>query len=256
MRAGGLIVTGTDTGVGKTVVAALLASCMLRRGFDVGVMKPLSSGCNDADGKLVSPDALFLREKLGLDDPLELINPIRYREPLAPAMAARLEGREVDLELLQSAYESLRERHELLLVEGIGGLLVPLKDDFTFLDLARRWNLPVIVVARPGLGTINHTALTVRCARSDGLRVVGFVFNACEPLKGDSAEQTNPSCVENFCGVPFWGTIPYAGESIGEDEVWSRLCDEADKILASGITTFLKDTVLQPGFARRDIPKL
>jgi dethiobiotin synthetase len=222
-------VTGTDTGVGKTVVTALLASCMARRGVNVGVLKPVATGCEERDGALRSPDALFFKEIL---DPIELINPVCFREPLAPSVAAKIEGKEVDLTVLDEAHESLLKRHDAILIEGIGGLLVPLKGKFSVADLALRWGVPILIVARPGLGTINHTALTISCARSKGLRIAGFVMNAIHPLQGDLAEETNPACIEDLCDVPYWGTIPYAGTSLSDPNAWSRFCEEADPILA------------------------
>jgi dethiobiotin synthetase len=236
----GLIITGTDTGVGKTVVTALLASCLLRRGVDVGVMKPVASGCENINGYPVSQDALFLKEKLVLDEACELITPVCYREPLAPAAASRIEGVGFDIGRIERAYETLSRRHDIILVEGIGGILVPLDEKSTLMDIALRWALPLLVVARPGLGTINHTALTVSCARSAGCPVAGVVFNACEPPAGTRAEEWNPRCVERFCNIPFWGTIPYGGESVGDGKAWERLCSEGERIFAPHIDAFVK----------------
>ena len=234
-----LFITGTDTGVGKTVVTALLASCMARRGVSVGVMKPVATGGEKRDGMLLSPDALFFKETLGLDDPIELINPICLQEPLAPSVAARIERREVDLAALDDAYTSLLEIHDTVLIEGIGGILVPLKRRFSVADLALRWNVPILIVARPGLGTINHTALTISCARSKGLRIAGFVMNACRPLQGDRSEETNPACIEELCDVPYWGTIPYADMSPADPHAWDRFCEKGGPILTPHLENFL-----------------
>lgn len=236
-----LFITGTDTGVGKTIVTALLASCTARRGVSVGVIKPVATGGEERDGVLHSPDALFFKETLGLDDPIEIINPVCFREPLAPSVAAGMEGREVDLAVLDGAYASLRQRHDVVFIEGIGGLLVPLKEKFSAADLALRWDVPLLIVARPGLGTINHTALTISCARSKGLGIAGFVMNACHPLHGDLAEETSPACIEDLCGVPYWGTIPHAGTMQTDPRAWERFCEYASPILSPHLiaSTFL-----------------
>ena len=238
MSARELFITGTDTGVGKTVVTALLASCLARRGISVGVMKPVATGGEELGGALRSPDALFFKEKLALDEPLELINPVCFREPLAPSVAARREGREVDLAQLDEAYASLKRRHDALLIEGIGGLLVPLKGRFSVADLILRWELPLLIVARPGLGTINHTALTISHARSQGLRVAGFIVNASRPLQGDRAEATNPACIEELCDVRCWGSIPYSDEPLAEPHAWDRLCEKARRIVTPRLADF------------------
>lgn len=233
-----LFITGTDTGVGKTVATALLASCMARFGVDAGVMKPVAAGGVERDGMLRSPDALFFKETLGIADPIELINPVCFREPLAPSVAARIEGREVDLAILDDAYASLLKLHDVVLVEGIGGLLVPLKGKFSVADLALRWDVPILIVARPGLGTINHTALTISCARAKRLGIAGFIMNARRPLQGGLAEETSPSCIEELCGVPYWGAIPYAGALPMDPRAWERFCEDAGPILTPHLWDF------------------
>lgn len=238
MSARELFITSTDTGVGKTVVTALLASCLARRGISVGVMKPVATGGVELGGALRSPDALFFKKTLALDEPLELINPVCFREPLAPSIAAGSEGREIDLAVLDGAYASLMRRHDAVLIEGIGGLLVPLKGRFSVADLALRWEAPLLVVARPGLGTINHTALTISHARSRGLRIAGFIVNASHPLQGDRAEATNPACIEELCDVKCWGVIPYSGEPLAEPRAWDRLCETACHILTPHLADF------------------
>jgi len=156
-RARGIFVTGTDTGVGKTVVACALAAWGRRRGVDVGVMKPIATGGRwaPADQRWVSDDARRLAQAAGSGDPWPLVNPVCCKEPLAPATAAQRARSPIRLDEVLRAFRSLQARHEWLIVEGIGGLLVPLTARATVADLARRLHLPVIVVARPGLGTLN-----------------------------------------------------------------------------------------------------
>ncbi len=218
------LITGTDTGVGKTVVTALLASSLRGRGVDAGVMKPVASGCDEGEYGLFSPDTLFFEKALGLPDPPRLVNPVRYRAPLAPSVAAGKEGRSLDISSLDLAYAELRRRREVLLVEGVGGLLVPLQGRFTVADLALGWELPLIVVARPSLGTINHAALTILHARSRGIPVEGFLFNAARP--GGEAPgmlQDNAAAITLLTGARFLGSIPWGGGDPLAPDAWGRL---------------------------------
>lgn len=169
----GLFVTGTDTGVGKTVVSCAIARGLRASGVDVGVLKPAETGV-PAEGP---EDARALRAAAGVDDPLELVCPLQYALPAAPEASARAEGREVDLDAIDRAYHTLAERHEVVLVEGAGGLLVPFTPDFDMADLAARLRLPVLLVARAALGTINHTLLSVEACERRGLPLVGVVIS-------------------------------------------------------------------------------
>lgn len=180
-------VTGTDTGVGKTVVAAALVAMLRGRGWRVAGMKPVETGVRPDD---TASDAVTLREAAGGDDPIELVCPVMLEDPLAPWVAARLAGREISLDQLDGALEALGRGRDTVVIEGVGGLLVPLTRDIWFDALFRRWGAGVIVVALDRLGVINHTLLTVRAARAAGLAVHGVVLNAgCEP--GDTSRQTN-----------------------------------------------------------------
>ncbi len=204
----GFFVTATDTEVGKTVVAAGAAMALRARGLDVGVMKPVASGGVESPaGQLVSADAVFLKMAADADDPLSLINPVCLRAPLAPTVAAQMEGRRIDLEAIRSAYAALSERHDALVVEGVGGLLVPVAHETNVADLAGEMGLPLIIVARPGLGTINHTLLTLEAAAHRGLRVAGVVISRYPREPGD-AERTNPEVIEREGGVPVLGLLP------------------------------------------------
>jgi adenosylmethionine-8-amino-7-oxononanoate aminotransferase len=198
----GILVTGTDTGVGKTAVAAALARSLRRRGFDVGVMKPAATGVPPDD------DADLLRAAAGSDDPPALVSPLRLRDPLAPAVAADLEGRTPDIEAIRAAYRTLAERHPVVVVEGVGGILVPVAWGWSVADLARDLGLSLVVVARAGLGTLNHAALTIEAARSRGLNVLGVVLNHVEDEPPGLAEETNPAALARLAGVRVLGTFP------------------------------------------------
>jgi dethiobiotin synthetase len=211
----GYLVTATDTGVGKTVVTGGIAAALGRKGVDVGVMKPFATGARRVGGRLVSDDALFLQRAAGVEDALDLINPVCLRPPLAPSIAARLAKKHLNLVETLAAWRTLKARHSTMIVEGVGGLLVPLFTGFTVAHLARRLGLPLIIVTRPGLGTINHTALTVHVARSFGLRIAGLVINHAAKTRPGLAERTNPAALEAETRLPILATIPYLGSDPG-----------------------------------------
>jgi dethiobiotin synthetase len=169
----GCFVTGTDTGVGKTVVACGLVRALRAEGADVGVMKPVETGVGEA-GPL---DAAALREAAGCRDPLSDVCPQRFALAAAPDVAASAEGLRVDLDAVRQAWGRLSARHDLMVVEGAGGLLVPLDAGTRMADLAAELGLPLLVVARGSLGTVNHTLLTLEAAASRHLHVLGVVIS-------------------------------------------------------------------------------
>ncbi len=207
-----LFVSGTDTGVGKTLVTALLALKMRQLGFDCVALKPFASGCAREGGVLVSEDAEFLRQILGLEESSDEICPIRLEEPLAPLIAARraeLSTRDWP-QIARAALENLSAKHEFVLVEGVGGLLAPIWEDArgiaSNLDLMRDWDLPAVLVARRTLGTINHTQLCLGAAPFSGL-----IFNDAAPVAPDDiAAQTSADYLAENTSVPVWGQLPFA----------------------------------------------
>jgi dethiobiotin synthetase len=227
----GLFVTGTDTDVGKTVVAAALAGVLKRRGYDVGVMKPVQSGAVARDGELISEDARFLMLASGVDDDSSLVNPYRLKAPVSPNVAASLEGVEIDPQTLLRAYEELAHKHEVMIVEGAGGLLVPICDDFTIADLALHIGLPLLVVARPNLGTINHSALTVLYARTLGLKVAGLVINGYRSESAGIPEETSPPIIERMANVPIVGIMPFLPSVDVSLANLNGLLDAAEQVL-------------------------
>lgn len=212
----GLFVTGTDTGVGKTRVAEAIVR-LLSSGDPgaVGALKPIaSSATRDSGGRLISPDTLALQGALGWEAPLERITPFSYPGDVAPGVAMRLEGRVVaGEELLRSTAQALdwwADRARLVVVEGVGGLLCPLSGTFTVADLAVGLDYPVVIVARRGLGTLNHTLLTVEAARRRGLRIAGVVINGAEPTANPAAEGTNADELARHLGeVPILVESPH-----------------------------------------------
>ncbi|HZU06569.1 MAG TPA: dethiobiotin synthase [Chloroflexota bacterium] len=197
-------ITGTDTGVGKTVATAAIAWALARQGRRVAVLKPAQTGV--APGQ--PGDVDFVHAALGVDVPDALACPYRFREPAAPLVAAQAEGAVVEVERIRQAYQAARQRADVVLVEGAGGLLVPLAAGWSMADLARDLALPLVVVARPGLGTLNHTLLTVEAARARGLTVLGVVLCGWRgPV--DLATRTNPALLDALGARPLLGVLPW-----------------------------------------------
>jgi dethiobiotin synthetase len=204
----GIFITGTDTDVGKTWVAAGLTAAFKEQDLNAVYFKPIQSGCPLKEGRLVPTDALLARRVAGLTEPLEVLSPIALRLPLAPGVAAAQAGVEVDLERIAAGFRDLAARYEFLVVEGAGGLYVPLiGTNFLVLDLIRWLGLPLVVVAKAGLGTINHTVLTIKAALAAGIQVAGVILNRY-PERPGLAEETNPGVIAALTGVPILGRLP------------------------------------------------
>jgi dethiobiotin synthetase len=196
-----IFVAGTDTGVGKTYVAAGLASALRLRGKNVGVMKPVSCGGRE--------DAVRLKKAAGVDDSLDRINPINLKEPLSPNVAAMLEGIKVDVKAIKRAHDALETKYDVLVVEGCGGLLVPITEDFYVVDLIRLLDAETVLVSRSGLGAINHTLLSVEALKARRIRPIGLIFNRLQGGTAGQAERTNPEVISRHSGIPSLGTFPY-----------------------------------------------
>ena len=203
----GIFITGTDTGVGKTIVSATLSRLLRMRGVNVGVIKPATSGCRVEDGQLVSDDALLLCQAAGVPCNRDTA-PYLLTEPLAPAEAARIDGVEVAFSHILACQERLAAQHDFLIMEGAGGLMVPLSGTQTVADLAKLSGLPLLVVARPNLGTINHAALTCLVAKQMGITVIGVIINNY-PQQAGLAEQSAAGYIEVLGGAPVLGIWPH-----------------------------------------------
>ncbi len=187
-------VTGTDTEIGKTVVSCALLAMARSRGLRIGAMKPVETGVfarTRVEGPSMRSDAERLRAAAGVDDALELIRPISLVEPLAPMVAARRAGVTLDLESLDRSFATLSAGRDLMLVEGAGGLLVPITATTTFADLFARWSCDLVLVSGNRLGVINHTMLTLLAAKSAGLRVRAVVLTSLTGRDASIAEATN-----------------------------------------------------------------
>ncbi|RKU39139.1 dethiobiotin synthase [Candidatus Poribacteria bacterium] len=197
----GIFITGTGTEIGKTVIAGGFAASLKESGTNVGVMKPISTGD--------TADAQFLKHTAQIDDELSLINPISLRHPLAPSVAARIEEKEINLADIESAFAKLQRKYDFLIVEGVGGIAVPILDDFLVAHLINTLQLPILIVAQVGLGTLNHTLLTVGFARQFNIQIAGIVLNGLRPEIAGLAEATNPLEIERLTDVPVIGVVPH-----------------------------------------------
>ncbi len=186
-------ITGTDTGVGKTVVACAMIARARQLGLRVAAMKPLESGVDEhvVSNTTTVSDAERLRDAAGAGDALLLVRPYALREPLAPMVAATRAGVTISLSVLDAAAGTLSGGRDVFVVEGAGGLLVPISHDVSFLDLFVRWHCDLLVVAANRLGVLNHVLLTVRVAEACGLVVRGVVLTAHEAEESTVAAMTN-----------------------------------------------------------------
>lgn len=211
----GLFITGTDTEVGKTYVTALIARELDAAGVSVGAYKPVCSGSNpDADGRPVWQDVETHYAATGRRYARTRICPQCFQAPLAPPVAARREGATVNAELLLQGAQWWDRRVEILLIEGVGGLLCPLTENKTIAEFALELGYPLLVIGRLGLGTINHTLLTIEIAKFRGLNVAGIVLNESEPGLDATSAVTNPVEVSRRTDVPLLGVLRHGGRQI------------------------------------------
>lgn len=205
----GIFITGTDTGVGKTLIAGAIARSLVSKGIHCGVMKPVESGCPRDKTGLTPRDGLYLKQAARSLDPIEQITPCRFQYPLSP-YAATLEGEQGMLSLtdIQKCYRQLSTKHDFLVVEGAGGLLVPLTRSHSLIDLILLLELPVLLVARSGLGTLNHTLLTLRYGRAQGISFLGVVLNRTSQKKAPS-EESNLRILSERIDVSLFEPFPY-----------------------------------------------
>jgi len=216
-RARGVFITGTDTGVGKTAVAGALARVLASFGHAVGVFKPIATGCQLRREGLVSQDAEFLAHCSGTSSPLADIAPVRYAQPLTPAVAAEMARRPVDWDHLRQSYEWVTKAHDFTVVEGIGGVLAPLARGVLVADLMVALALPVVVAAPSRLGAISQALLSLEACRSRGLEVLGVVINGYRADGGEPAEETNPRVIAAYGRTRVLAIIPYDGGTCVEN---------------------------------------
>ncbi len=221
----GLFITGTDTEVGKTRVTAMIARALVAAGYRPGVYKPAASGCRREGDELVADDAVTLWEAAGRPGTLELVCPQRFEAPIAPHLAARAEGRQIDVELLRHGIDHWRAASDIVLVEGVGGLMSPLSEQDYVADLAAEFGYPLLIVSRNALGTINQTLQTLIAAASfgNGLPVAGIVLNHPVPPTGDASIATNRAELSARCNVPILAEVPWQADRFDVEVDWFAL---------------------------------
>lgn len=190
-------ITGTDTGVGKTYISCLIAKSLKEEGVRVGVMKPIETGCKKKGKTLLPLDGIKLKKASGADDPIDLIVPYRFHYPLSPYLASILEGRKINIKRIRNTYYKISNKYDIVIVEGAGGILTPIKKNFTYIDLIKELNLTGIIVASNRLGAINHILLTVDLLNRNGLSPLCIILNNLTPHK-NIAQKTNFLSLKNL----------------------------------------------------------
>jgi dethiobiotin synthetase len=203
----GLFVTGTDTDVGKTIVTGALAAALRAEDLNVGIWKPVQSGALLGSGET---DAERLLQYSGIHERAEDVASFTFQAPLTPMLAAKQDGVDITLQEIISAGQPLADRYESVLIEGAGGVAVPLTEDSLVVDLISELRIPALIVARSGLGTINHTLLTVSYLQQHGVPIIGFILNDGDSneMYNDSSAATNAELIERYCGISFLGRFP------------------------------------------------
>lgn len=238
----GIFITGTDTGVGKTVVAAALALHLKKRGLSVGVMKPIETGVSSAKESL--SDAARLRVIIESEESLGAIRPYAFKLPVAPLTAAQAEEQTINLETIGKVYRLLSKRYNHLVVEGVGGVLVPVTPKVMVTDLIKQLRLPVVVVGRSGLGGINHALLTIEALQRRKIAVVALVLNQTESVRSHLSriqERSTLDILRKQAGVPVLGPLPYAPGLPG------RFRPTVIRLARSAAITHLAKLVLRAG---------
>ena len=203
----GYFITGTDTGVGKTRSSIALMHYFQQQGDQVMGMKPIASGCRLQEGRLYNDDALQLQNHASVQADYALVNPYAFAAPMAPHLAAKQQGQEINLEVITRAYRALEDLADTVIVEGIGGWLVPLVGNLLLPDLVVKLDIPVIVTVAIRLGCINHALLTIKAVQDSGARCAGWIASCVDP---DMLRvQENISSLDALLGVPLIGVMPY-----------------------------------------------
>ncbi|MDR9435468.1 MAG: dethiobiotin synthase [Thiohalophilus sp.] len=203
----GVFVTGTDTEIGKTFCSCLLMEALQQKGLKVAGMKPVASGGELRDGRLVNEDALQLQQQSGMNLSYEWVNPYVFEPPIAPHLAASQAGCRIERQPIVDAYTQLQEHSDQVIVEGVGGWRVPLSDSLSVSDLPGLLGLPVVLVVGMRLGCLNHALLTIESIKQQNIPVVGWIANGIDPAF--AAQQGNLQTLESRLPVPCLAQIPH-----------------------------------------------
>lgn len=220
----GIFITATGTEVGKTVMTAGLALTLCDHGFKVGVMKPVQSG-HPLD--FPESDGMRLKSLVKVDDPIDKIVTYSFPDPVAPQLAAEIVQVEIDRFRIIQQLGQLKEKYDVILVEGAGGLMVPICEGYSVADLAKDIGWPLLIVAHPLLGTVNHTVLTTLVARQYGLQPVGVILNGLKEAEQEPSVAHNPRLIEQMAQIPVLGTVPWLGDTftseILKQAIWKNV---------------------------------
>ncbi|KAB2952123.1 dethiobiotin synthase [Heliorestis acidaminivorans] len=200
-----IFILGTDTDVGKTVVSAGLMYQLLNKGHQACYFKPISSGAIEEDGEIFSYDLSFVKKVSGLQEDDNLINPYRFKTPVSPHLASPLENKPIHIPAILKKYELLKSKYDYLIVEGCGGLAVPLTTEYMQYEFIKDLNISCLLVTRTTLGTINHTTLTLKVAEQMGIPIEGILFNG---YKGSMLEDNNIETIRKMTSVPVLAVLP------------------------------------------------
>jgi dethiobiotin synthetase len=200
-------IAGTDTDVGKTYVSLELIRSLVKKGERVGVMKPVSAGCEWVQGEWKNGDALALMEASNLQQQYAEVNPYAYEQPVSPHIAAKISGRAIDLELIFEAFQKIKSTSDSVLIEGAGGWLTPISESQSMADITRKLNVPVILVVGIKLGCLNHAQLTARSIKEAGVSLAGWVANELDPEM--SYLKDNLEMLEGQIDAPLITQVPY-----------------------------------------------
>jgi dethiobiotin synthetase len=204
----GLFITATDTAAGKTVVAGAIARILADKGLKVGVFKPIATDCHRTWEGLVSYETEFLADCANSDLPLSMITPVGFVTPAAPIISAARERTPIDFNKIAAAYKHISENTDLIIVEGIGGVRVPLTPEFDLLDLAVEFGLPAVIIAHSNPGTINHTLMTIDCIRAAELKIAGVLINGYNATEATIAENTVEQVITQCSGINILAVVP------------------------------------------------
>jgi len=224
-----IFVAGTDTEVGKTVVTAALLRQLRRDGINAAPMKPVQTGATKTLRELTAPDLEFQLKVAGMEASKEMQNlmcPYRYTPACSPHLAGREVQHYAEIEVIEQCAEQLHEHYDALLIEGSGGVLAPLNESETMLDLIEELDVPVLLVADIGLGTINHSVLSARVLQRAGVTVLGVLYNEAFPEDDDFVKSNNPQAVSRFGDVSNLGVVPHVPGLNAEDAAtWDAIME-------------------------------